>query len=359
VSDYGNNVVRKISSGGIITTIGGMNSGGFSGDGGPATSAQMLGPSGIISNPSGTAIFFTDQLNSRIRSISNVPTPDICMVTVDSLSQNNIIIWDKTSYLTADSFIVYRETNSSPSIYSRIASISKDSLSQYIDTVRSSYAVNGDPNITTYRYKLQLRDIFGNYSFMSNYHNSIYVNNSGSNFSWNSYVIENNANPVSYYRLLRDDFNNGNWSVVGTTAGTQTNLNDPNFNAFQNTANWRVETVWGINCTPTMRMSNPSNTQTTVVKSKSNISNNRQVNISTFNKSNVSIYPVPASDVITIQAPVRIEKVHVFDLLGNKVLEAEGQQRTTLDVSGLPAGYYEVRLICKDRTPYCTNFVKQ
>jgi len=38
-----------------------------------------------------------------------VPMPSICMVTVDSISQHNVIIWDKTSFAPLDSFIVYRE----------------------------------------------------------------------------------------------------------------------------------------------------------------------------------------------------------------------------------------------------------
>ena len=41
ISDYGNNRIRKVNSLGIITTYAGNGIGGFSGDGGPATNAEL------------------------------------------------------------------------------------------------------------------------------------------------------------------------------------------------------------------------------------------------------------------------------------------------------------------------------
>src|SRR6266481_3785270 len=47
IADTGNNRLRKVTTDGVITTIGGTGTAGFSGDGGPATSAQLSGPTGI------------------------------------------------------------------------------------------------------------------------------------------------------------------------------------------------------------------------------------------------------------------------------------------------------------------------
>jgi len=69
-TDLGNNRIRKISTAGIITTIGGNGTGGFSGDGGPAISAELYGPGGITIDAFGN-IYFTDFDNNRIRKISN------------------------------------------------------------------------------------------------------------------------------------------------------------------------------------------------------------------------------------------------------------------------------------------------
>src|ERR1700737_1281701 len=48
-ADSGNNVVRKVTSSGagIITTVAGNGTGGFGGDGGPATKALLSSPTGI------------------------------------------------------------------------------------------------------------------------------------------------------------------------------------------------------------------------------------------------------------------------------------------------------------------------
>lgn len=62
--------VRKVSAAtGIITTVAGNGLVGFSGDGGPATSAQIRYPSGIAVNAAGD-LFITDAGNQRVRKVS-------------------------------------------------------------------------------------------------------------------------------------------------------------------------------------------------------------------------------------------------------------------------------------------------
>ncbi|HEX7413373.1 MAG TPA: hypothetical protein VF411_04945 [Bacteroidia bacterium] len=79
---------------------------------------------------------------------------------------------------------------------------------------------NGDPNIGYYHYKLQLRDICGNYSGLSLYHTSVYfINNSGT-FTWNTYDVESSATPVANFNLMRDSVNTGNWRVIGIVSGS-------------------------------------------------------------------------------------------------------------------------------------------
>ncbi len=68
--DYNNQVVRKVDGAGIITTIAGTAGvTGFFGDGGPATSAKFNYPLGITVDSLGN-LFVADQHNNRIRKIS-------------------------------------------------------------------------------------------------------------------------------------------------------------------------------------------------------------------------------------------------------------------------------------------------
>ena len=69
-SDRSNYRIRKIMNNGIITTIAGDGTIGFSGDGGLATNAQLNSPWGVAVDKNGV-IFIADTKNHRIRKISN------------------------------------------------------------------------------------------------------------------------------------------------------------------------------------------------------------------------------------------------------------------------------------------------
>jgi len=67
IADYDNNRIRKVNSSGIISTIAGTGIPGFSGDGGPATSADIY-PLCLVIDTAGY-LSFTDFDNSRVRRI--------------------------------------------------------------------------------------------------------------------------------------------------------------------------------------------------------------------------------------------------------------------------------------------------
>jgi sugar lactone lactonase YvrE len=69
IADSGNNRIRKVSLSGIITTVAGNGKAGFAGDGGPATAAQLNYPVGVALDASGN-IFIVDRSNNRIRRVN-------------------------------------------------------------------------------------------------------------------------------------------------------------------------------------------------------------------------------------------------------------------------------------------------
>jgi hypothetical protein len=260
--------------------------------------------------------------------------PSICMVTTDSLSQNNIIIWNKTMYPSADSFFVYRETATNK--YQLIASVPSSAESLVIDTVRTKYFPNtGDPQAGTYRYKIKTRDICGNYSEFSSYHNTIFITENNGTFSWPQlYTIENNANPVDAYVLMRDDFNNGSWHAVNSVSGTQQSMTDPAYNTWKNTANWRVETQWNITCVPT-----------TIAYRKSRSNTVRQIvtSVPDLGIENISVYPNPATDQFVISSDLKqIERVDIYNVYGVSMVGSATLTRGSklIQVSGLADGLY-------------------
>ena len=67
-ADYSNNRIRKVDTNGIITTVVGNGTQGYSGDGGAATNAELFGPSGVVVDSNGN-LFFADDNNNCIRKV--------------------------------------------------------------------------------------------------------------------------------------------------------------------------------------------------------------------------------------------------------------------------------------------------
>ena len=71
IADTGTHRVRKVDASGIITTVAGNGIQGDGGDGGPATSAKLFGPTGVAVDAWGN-LFIADRINSRIRLVDGV-----------------------------------------------------------------------------------------------------------------------------------------------------------------------------------------------------------------------------------------------------------------------------------------------
>jgi len=69
IADAGNNRVRMVNPIGVISTVAGNGTGGYSGDGGPATAAELNTPQSVAVDPSGD-IFIADSSNNVIREVS-------------------------------------------------------------------------------------------------------------------------------------------------------------------------------------------------------------------------------------------------------------------------------------------------
>ena len=75
IADTFNNMVRKVNlTNGIITTVAGTGTAGFSGDNGPATAAELFDPSGLAVGSSGT-LYISDSDNEVVRQVN--PTTQV------------------------------------------------------------------------------------------------------------------------------------------------------------------------------------------------------------------------------------------------------------------------------------------
>ena len=71
IAENGNNVVRKVDTNGIITTVAGNQSlgGGYSGDGGAATNAALSGPDGVAFDGAGN-LYISESGNNVVRKVT-------------------------------------------------------------------------------------------------------------------------------------------------------------------------------------------------------------------------------------------------------------------------------------------------
>jgi len=83
IADTNNNRVRRVTPGGTISTYAGNGTWGYSGDGGPATSAQLHSPMGLAVDSSGN-LYIADYGNRVIREV--VPNGTITTFAGDGLN---------------------------------------------------------------------------------------------------------------------------------------------------------------------------------------------------------------------------------------------------------------------------------
>jgi hypothetical protein len=73
VADVGNHTVRRITPAGIISTVAGNGSGGSTGDGGPATSAQLYEPADVTLDDAGN-LYVPEYSGHRVRKVATTGT---------------------------------------------------------------------------------------------------------------------------------------------------------------------------------------------------------------------------------------------------------------------------------------------
>jgi uncharacterized protein (TIGR03437 family) len=111
-----NNRVRKVDTGGTITTIAGKDVSGFSGDGGPAANALLSSPNDVALDSAGN-LYIADANNNRVRRIlgagagANAGAPAVAMIAN---------AFGETAVIAPNTWVEIKGNNLAPSGHTRI-----------------------------------------------------------------------------------------------------------------------------------------------------------------------------------------------------------------------------------------------
>jgi hypothetical protein len=298
----------------------------------------------------GTDVNNCTNTNTIYAGIPTPEIPNICLVTTDSASfyNYNFIYWDKSQYTNVDSFIVYRYV-SNVNNYLRIGAVSRDS-SRFIDTARHIPTIGthgGDPNYTTYRYTLAIRDTCGNIGAQSPRHETVFLQDQhNGNFNITPYVIgAGQTNPVTGYDLYVDITGTGN-NFSYLTSVTGTSATDPGYSSAYV---YRID-ILGFNCVYNQRLAGGNNNLSIRAKSHSNTSRVAQTTglNNVVNTNLVSVYPNPNNGTFVVETSItEKQNLQIFDVNGKLVLSQIINGKTQIDNTNLIEGVYSVTIISK------------
>jgi hypothetical protein len=279
---------------------------------------------------------------SNAFSVISYPETPICMVTVDSATNRNLIVWEKPVSPLIDHFVVYKESGVA-GVYESIGSVSYDSLSTFTDQ-------NSNPAIKSYRYKLGFNDAAGHVFPSGNLHQTIHLSiNKGVGDAWNLIWTDYMGFTVGSYNIYRGT-SPADMSLITSISASFNSFTD--IEAPAGSIYYVVEVVNPNGCIPTVKSNTYSN-------SRSNIATNKNLGVNTIKDGmRVSVYPNPVSEDIHVditgpglQPSIVLE---LRDLLGRVVysgiaMQTEALNKHVVNVRDLREGVYMLVVVSGER----------
>lgn len=265
---------------------------------------------------------------------STLPDPvEICLVTVDSTTNTNLVVWEKPITTGIDHFNIYRET-SQAGLYQIVDAVPYADESIYNDLVAS-------PNVRSWRYKISSVDDCGNESELSLSHKTIHLvisHGLGSdiNLFWDSYEGFNYSN-----FLLRRYTDADGWTTIQTMP---TNLFTYTDQPITTDGLLYEVTVGSPSTCSTTKMAQDFNT--TRSNRDNRLSTGQPNSISELLNQVVNIYPNPANNFINIEnSSSQVIEARILDQTGRMISStALVPGQTKIDCGKLAMGVYNIEL---------------
>lgn len=234
----------------------------------------------------------TDQLGCTTTDVVNIFVQNpyneqVCLVTVDTSTWKNKVMWEKTPNVGTEYYLIYKETGTNS--YSQIGNVLATQTGEYVDLF-SQPEVHGD------KYKITVLDTCGNESDLDNcfYHKTVNLTiaafGSTMGLNWDDYVDESgNYVPFRYY--IYRGTSPINMTLHDSVSGSFNSYNDNN-----------VYTVYyymiGVKKSPPC---NVTDSEMSFSNKKDNSNFIGDVEYNGYNLEALSIYPNPFKESTTIK----------------------------------------------------------
>jgi len=268
---------------------------------------------------------------SDLFAIRDYPDTPICIVSVDSTANKNVIIWEKPDSDIISDFILYKETDQA-NIYEPIAIVPYDETPTFTDP-------DSNPTIKSYRYKLGFSDGEGYVYPMGELHQTIHLTISQGignawNLNWGAYI----GFDVASYNIYRSD-NGAEYEKIETISSSFFSYTD--IDAPVGDVYYFIEVVNENGCNLTTKALN-------INSAISNIVTNYITDVETRDALLISnIYPNPSTQWINVTTGSEIGdlSLQLFDLAGRILLAEDYDQvnrnfQVQLNVAEIKNGIY-------------------
>jgi len=264
----------------------------------------------------------------------------ICVITVDSTTSTNLVVWENVQTTGIHHYNIYRET-SNQGEYILIDTVEATNISLFNDVVAS-------PINRSWSYKISAVNGCGVEGPLSAPHRTMHLsalaNGSQTNVSWNAYE----GTAYSGFDLWRYTFAN-DWELIASLPTTQVTYTD-NINFATPGLDYMVELSLNDQCSALVYRAQDFNT-TRSNKDKGAFSagsgtgdSNNDLNEWLLNQ--VNVFPNPTHDLLIIEQSTSSELfINLTDISGKQLKTAvQSSMSSTLNLGELKPGTYIIEL---------------
>lgn len=274
----------------------------------------------------------------------------ICLVTVDTITTTNRLIWEKPSNPDGiASFNIYRET-SQANLFQLVGNQAYNEESLWTDSVAS-------PMIRSWRYKIAAVDSCGVEGNLSDVHKTIHLSinlglNNNINLAWDSYEGFN----YSQFNIWRHTTATG-WVELANLPSNTFSYTDPGINGIPG-LDYMIEVVPPSVCESTRAQSHNSSRSN---RTEGIFDPNGDITSSAKNWETLDFYifPNPVNEVLNIEGSAIFKGAiyEIIDINGRVVLKGNLAEDGTIETASLVSGSYVVT-ISNDQHVNSRRFIK-